>query len=419
MKKLTLYYFFGFLLIDSVMGFMLGYRQADLLINPGQLVRGMLLFILLGGFFHDIIHQSLSGMRKGIFLFICFGVLFLLVRFVDSEFSGKSLAVEISKFSKPLFLVMLIYEVSKNYDYFYGHFSKIIKINFIVFSLNIIVGYFTDFGLSTYSYIEDSSKGMFYGGNPVAIMAIVFFIYYLYNFQARKAPYLIVALLNLHIISTKTVFIIPVLVLLFLLNKFRNAGLNKKLVLVYLLLPVIYLGVIYISPKISELYESRYGKVVERSYNGYLRSGRIFESSILAPLEMISYRRVAAAREQTSELLSNPLYLFVGYGKTSMNNFWIDRDSQFYDAAMDVIDFLFLYGLLGAYIFYTIILRIVLLAVKARSLDRDSVIILFLFLYSTLGGHVVFSASSGTFLALFLGLRQGQFKAVGQKWCLN
>lgn len=409
MKKITLYYFLGFLLIDSVMGFMLGYRQADLLINPGQLIRGMLLVILLAGFFRDIIQQRLNGIKKGIFLFICFGVLFLFVRFVDSDFSGQSLAVEISKFSKPLFLLMLIYEVSKNYDYFNGHFDKIITINFIVFSLNIIVGYFTDFGLNTYSYIVDSSKGMFYGGNPVAVMAIVFFIYYLYNFQARKAPYLIVALLNLHIISTKTVFIVPVLVLLFLLNRFRNAGLIKKLTLVYLLLPAMYLGIMYVSPKVAELYESRYSKVVERGYSGYLRRGRIFESSILAPLEMISYRRVSAAREQTSELFANPLYLFIGYGKTSMNNYWIDRDSQFYDAAMDIIDFLFLYGILGAYIFYTIILRIVF-SVKTRSLDRDSVVILFLFLYSTFGGHVVFSASSGTFLALFFGLRQGQLK---------
>jgi len=408
MKKITLYYFLGFLLIDSVMGFMLVYRHSDLLINPGQLIRGLLLVMLLASFVHDIAHDKLVGIRKRIFFFICFGISFLLVRFVDSGFSIQSLITEISKFSKPLFLVMLIYELSKNYDFFRAHFDRIIKINFIVFSVNIIGGYFTDFGLNTYSFIEDSSKGMFYGGNPVAVMAIVFFIYYLYNFQARKAPYLMAALLNLHIISTKTVFIIPLLVLLFLLDRFKNAGLNKKLALIYLVLPVMYVGVLYISPKVSELYASRYSKVVERSYNGYLRNGRIFESSMLAPLEMISYRRVSAAKEQTSEVLSNPVYLLVGYGKTSMNNFWIDRDSQFHDAAMDIIDFFSLYGIVGAYLFYTIILHIVWPSIRTRRLDRDSVVILFLFLYSTFGGHVVFSASSGSFLALFLGLRQGQ-----------
>ena len=67
-------------------------------------------------------------------------------------------------------------------------------------------GYFFGFGLEAYRF-EGTSKGMFQGGNPVSILNLVFFTYFLLdgNLRKRFIPVLF-TVFSAFIIASKSVF---------------------------------------------------------------------------------------------------------------------------------------------------------------------------------------------------------------------
>lgn len=406
-KKILLLYFYSFLLLDVLMGFLLKYLNLKFFLNPGQIVRGLLLFLLLTVLFYDIQHR-ISKISKYLILLICFFLIFLSVLFLRFK-SLPLLFEELSYISKILFILILIYYVSKHYKYFNYNLEKIIQINFLVFSFSIILGYFTQVGLATYYYMEGTSKGMFYGGNPVSILSLVFFTYYLFNFRfkIKNILFVCIGLFNIHIIGTKAVFIVPLIFLIYLYDEIIKAKISRKVVIAFTLFPIIFISYLYIKPKAIELYERRYSKSIERSYRAYLRRERLFETPITAPLEIITHRRIMAAKIQTMFVFQNPQFLLLGFGHTGQTDFWIEREKSFYDAAMDFFDVFFQYGILGSFLIFIIIFKTVFYLIKNMQSDKNSIIILIMFLYSFFAGHVISSATSGTMLALFVGIKWG------------
>lgn len=392
------------------MGFLLKYKKIVFFLNPGQIVRGSLLLLLLIGFFYDL-QQRITWIRKYFILLICFFIVFLSILFI--RFKSFSLVFEeLSYINKILFILFLLYYVRKNHEYFLNNLKRIIQINFIIFSFSIIFGYFSQIGLSTYSYIEDTSKGMFYGGNPVSILGIVFFTYYLFSrhFNFKNILYTCIALFNIHIISTIAVFIVPIIILFYLYVRLIKAKFSKKVIIGFTLIPFILISYLYIAPRIIELYENRYKKVIERSYRIYLRKERVFETPITAPFEMVAYRRAMAAKTQTMFIFENPQFLLLGLGRTGQKDFWIERNSRHGDSSMDFFDVFFKYGILGSFFIFILILKPIFYIIKNRQADRVSIVILIMFLYSFFGGHVIGSATSGTMFMLFTGIKYGDIE---------
>jgi len=407
-KELILIYFYIFLILDLLMGFLLKYLNLKFFLNPGQVIRGLLLILLLIVLLYDTRSNTIK-VRKYLIFIIYFFISLLSVLFIRSK-SLSLLFEEISHIYKILFILFLIYYVYKHHEYFLNKLGIIVKINFIIFSLSLILGYFSQIRLTTYTYIENTSKGMFYGGNPVSILSLVFFTYFLFNlhFKTLNILYVCIALLNIHIISTKAVFITPIIFLLYLFDKFIKTKLAKKMIIGFTLFLVIFISYFFILPKIIELYENRYSKLIERSYRIYQKKGRIFETPITAPLEMIAYRRPMAAKTQIQEIFDNPQFLLLGFGHTGQANFWIEQGMPYHDASMDFIDLLFQYGILGSFLIFIIIFMPVFHIISNIQADRNSIIIILIFLYSFFGGHVISSATSGTILALFIGIKYGE-----------
>jgi len=409
-KKIVLIYLYGFLVLDLLMGFLLKYLNLKFFLNPGQIVRGLLLFLLLTVLFYDIQHR-ISKISKYLILLICFFLIFLSVLFLRLN-SLPLLFEELSHISKILFILILIYYVSKHYKFFSYNLEKIVQINFFVFSFSIILGYFTQAGLPTYTYIERTSKGMFYGGNPISILSLVFFTYYLFNFRfkIKNILFVCIGLFNIHIISTKAVFIAPIIFLIYLYDRLIKAKISRKVVIGCTLFPIIFISYLFVAPQVIELYERRYSKLIERSYRAYQKRERVFETTITAPLEMIAYRRAMAAKMQTMFIFENPEFLLLGFGHTGQTDFWIEKEMPYHDAAMDFFDVFFQYGILGSFLIFIIIFKTVFYLIKNMQSDRNSIIILIMFLYSFFAGHVISSATSGTMLALFVGIKWGEME---------
>jgi len=408
-------YFYTFLILDSIQGFLLKYLNLDLFLNPGQIIRGLFLILLFIVFLKDI-QKRIRPISKYYILLICFFGFFLVVLFFRF-FSLSRLLDESTHIFKILFILFLIYYVFKHHEYFLNKLDKIIRINFIVFSFFLILGYITHKGLTTYSYIESTSKGFFYGGNPVSILSLVFFTYYLFKFRFRieNILFVCIALFNIHIISTKAVLIVPLIFMLYLLDKFFRERLSKKVTFAFFLIPFFIASFFLVGPEIIDIYESRYSKVVERSYRTFQRRERVFESPITAPLEMIAYRRPMAAKIQFSELLEKPSFLFLGFGKTGQEDFWIKRESPYHNASMDFFDVIFQYGIFGGFLIYVVIFSTVFKILLNIQTDRNSIIVILIFLYSFFGGHVIASTTSGTMLALFIGIKYGEFEVNRKK----
>ena len=115
--------------------------------------------------------------------------------------------------------------------------ETIFKVNFIFFVINLSFGYLFGFGLESYRF-EGTSKGMFQGGNPVSILNLVFFTFFLLDGSLRKKiiPVLF-TIMNAFIIASKSVFgfIVP---LYFAIK--RNALSPNKIIAYFVLLITLF-----------------------------------------------------------------------------------------------------------------------------------------------------------------------------------
>ena len=408
-KTIFLLYFKYYLLLDLLMGFLLKHQGLKLVVNPGQIIRGGLLFILIIIFFGDI-QKKIDNIGRYYLSIICFALTFLLIYLIRVE-SFELILHEINYLSKILFLLLSICYVLKHHEFFSQNLDSIIFCNFVIFSSSIIICYFFKIGLSTYSYVDNTSKGFFYGGNPVSVLSLVFFIHYLFDirFKLQNVLLFLIALFNIHAISTKAVFVMPLILLIYLFNRFKEEKYTKRIIGVVILVPFFVVSFLILKPIAVDLYENRYGKVVQRAYRSYQKNERVFESPLTAPLEMVAQRRVMAAKKQMTFLLENPGFLLFGIGHSGQVAFWAQQEAPYHDASMDVVDVLFQYGIVGTLIIFLFIFKPVFHSIIDMDTDRNSIILLLLFAYSCFGGHVITASTSGTMLALFAGIKAKKY----------
>lgn len=335
-------------------------------------------------------------------LLVFFTVLYLtglgvVVGSQDNTIGG--IVAEVYNIIKLFFVVLLAYFIGENSDYFLSRAEKIFRVNFLVFSANILFGYVTGIGLNTYERLDSSSKGFLDGGNSASILALVFFVYYMFNWgnSNRDKLFVLLAFFNIYIVATKVIFVTPLILGLFLFFKVKWT-LKKVAVTIFLVMPLLFYLVILVRPLVIEVFENRYLSTLSRS--GLYTSGADYDTNNA----FLAYRRIAYSIDQSAYQLGHIPDLLTGIGREGQKEYWGSKSAGMDFAAMDFFDTLFQYGLLGALLIYTLFIKSLRSAWKNGLSNPFSIALFIIFTYSFFGGYVLFSATAGTMLATLVGL---------------
>ncbi|HYW36233.1 MAG TPA: O-antigen ligase family protein [Balneolaceae bacterium] len=419
MKKVILYYYYGFLVLDMIMGFLLLYlgMQGSIAINPGQIVRGSLLILLIGMLVADTA-KSINKVNGCVLLAVLYFVLYVIVVYLKHNPAGMWM-VELNNVSKLSFMLLLIYYINKHKYYFLERLDTIMVVSFSILTLNLFLGYFTGIGISTYGQNTTATKGLIYSGNAVSILTLVFFAYFFFEIQKDvKARYLsVIAIFDIYIVGTKTIFIVPLVILAYLITQI-NWTAFKVAVSAAVIIPALIAGSILLAPLISQVFESHYLSMLNKtgfniSNNEGGGANTNFKKAIL------SYRRIAFAIVEVRHQFQDPGGLIFGYGDSGQQQFWKKRGHTFTFAAMDFIDFLFQYGIVGCLLFYSFIFYAFYRVLKSWEFTPLTVSFVFIFLYSFFGGYVLHETTANTMFALLIGLNLPQPRRKGDTVAQN
>ena len=387
------YYMLSFLLIDSISGFVRIYLGiSNPLFNIGYWIRGPMLIIFIFYYLLKIKNKDLFYEEFLSLLMFIFFILNALIHFIAH--SSLNMFIEdltyLLRFQFLLFLFVFI-KNRMTIDLLFS--KKVIYVNFSVFVINLLAGHLFGIGLEAYRF-EGTSKGMFQGGNPVSILNLIFFTYFLLDGKLRKKIFpLALTFLNAFIIASKSVFgfIIPI----FFALKRKALSLNK--IIAYSIFTVIFIfSFSLLIDKSIEMYESRFGININKSIAAAEMVGGLYSNQTLNRLTSINFRRYASLNIQMQESLSDSRIFPFGTSFSGQNLFWKKRgEFWFTNASMDFFDFFFKYGLIGTIIFIMLLTRGLMQSFH-RSNIRNNVAIILFFAYSFFGGHVIDSVTSGS-----------------------
>ena len=399
------YYLYFFLLIDAFSGFIRIYSGiTNPIFNIGYWVRGPILVLLL--------YYYLIQLKKRKLFIDEFLALIILAYFIFNLFlnytimpSSRMIIENIPYILRQQFLIFLLVYIRNRLTFSDALVKKVIMINFSVLTLNLVIGYFLGFGLESYRF-SGTSKGMFQGGNPVSILNLVFFTFFLMDGALRKKfiPILL-TFFNGFVIASKSIFgfIIPI----FFALKRRYLSLNK--IIFYNILAIIILfSFDYMSNKAVELYEKRFGLNISKSIAAAERVGGLYDNQTLNNVASINFRRYASMNIQMEESWKGFNSTIFGISLAGQNIFWEKRgEFIFRHASMDFFDFFFKYGIIGTVLFTMILFKNYKLYIS-KIFSRDGLVFTLFFLYAFFGGHVIDSVTSGSLFFFFLGKISGK-----------
>ena len=221
------YYMLSFLLIDSVSGFVRIYLGVtNPIFNIGYWTRGPILILFIYFYFFKFLKKNLYFDELLSLLMFLFFIINAMIYYL--EYSSINMLVENLTYILRFQFLLFLYVFLKNRMQLSHELTKkIISINFIFFVINLSFGFLFGFGLESYRF-EGTSKGMFQGGNPVSILNLIFFTFFLLDGSLRKKiiPVLF-TIMNAFIIASKSVFgfVVP----LYFALKRKALSLNKIL----------------------------------------------------------------------------------------------------------------------------------------------------------------------------------------------
>ena len=399
------YYLYFFLLIDAFSGFIRIYSGiTNPIFNIGYWVRGPILVLLL---YYYLIQLKKRKLFIDEFLALIIFAYFIFNLFLNYTIlpSSRMIIENIPYILRQQFLIFLLVYIRNRLTFSDALVKKVIMINFSVLTLNLVIGYFLGFGLESYRF-SGTSKGMFQGGNPVSILNLVFFTFFLMDGALRKKfiPILL-TFFNGFVIASKSIFgfIIPI----FFALKRRYLSLNK--IIFYNILAIIILfSFDYMSNKAVELYEKRFGLNISKSIAAAERVGGLYDNQTLNNVASINFRRYASMNIQMEESLKGFNSTIFGISLAGQNIFWEKRgEFIFRHASMDFFDFFFKYGIIGTVLFTMILFKNYNLYIS-KIFSRDGLVFTLFFLYAFFGGHVIDSVTSGSLFFFFLGKISGK-----------
>ena len=399
------YYLYFFLLIDAFSGFIRIYSGiTNPIFNIGYWVRGPILVFLL---YYYLIQLKKKKLFIDEFLALVIFTYFIFNLFLNYTImpSSRMILENIPYILRQQFLIFLLVYIRNRLTFSDALVKKVIMINFSILTINLVIGYFLGFGLESYRF-SGTSKGMFQGGNPVSILNLVFFTFFLMDGALRKKfiPILF-TFFNGFVIASKSIFgfIIPI----FFALKRRYLSLNK--IIFYNILAIIILfSFDYMSNKAIELYEKRFGLNISKSIAAAEKVGGLYDNQTLNNVASVNFRRYASMNIQMEESWKGFNSTIFGISLAGQNIFWEKRgEFIFRHASMDFFDFFFKYGILGTVLFIMILFKNFNLYLS-KIFSRDGLVFTLFFLYAFFGGHVIDSVTSGSLFFFFLGKISGK-----------
>ena len=387
------YYMLSFLLIDSISGFVRIYLGVtNPIFNIGYWTRGPILLFFIYFYFLKLFKKNLFFDELLSLLMFLFFIMNAMIYYIESS-SINMLAENLTYILRFQFLLFLYVYLKNRMKLSENLTKKIISINFIFFVINLSFGFLFGFGLESYRF-EGTSKGMFQGGNPVSILNLIFFTFFLLDGSLRKKiiPVLF-TIMNAFIIASKSVFgfIVP---LYFALK--RKALSPNKIIAYFALLITLFFSFTMLIDQTIELYESRFGLNIKKSISAAEKVGGLYKNQALNSIASINFRRYASLNIQMKESFTQAKTFILGKSFAGQNLFWRERgEFWFTNASMDFFDFFFKYGLIGTIIFFLIFSRLSINSFFNSNI-RDKVAIILFFAYSFFGGHVIDSVTSGS-----------------------
>ncbi len=387
------YYMYSFLLIDSISGFIRIYLGiTNPVFNIGYWTRGPILILLIYFYFLKLIKKNIFFDELLTIVLFIFFLLNGVIYYLDN--SSLSMLVENLTYILRFQFLLFMYVFLKNrMDLNIKLTKRIISINFIFFVINLSFGFLFGIGLESYRF-EGTSKGMFQGGNPVSILNLIFFTFFLLDGPLRRKIIPVsLTIMNAFIIASKSVFgfIIP---LYFALK--RKALSPNKIIAYFTLFITLFFSFTILIDRTVELYESRFGLNIEKSLKAAEKVGGLYNNQALNSIASINFRRYASLNIQMEESFTDIRTFILGKSFAGQNLFWRERgEFWFTNASMDFFDFFFKYGLVGTIIFILIISRISFSSFLKSDVKNKVSITLF-FAYGFFGGHVIDSVTSGS-----------------------
>ena len=402
MLKLSIvikYYLLSFLLIDSISGFVRIYLGiSNPIFNIGYWIRGPILILL---FFYYLIQLKNRKLFIDEFISLIIFAYFIFNLFLNYTIapSSRMFTENIPYILRQQFLLFLLVFIRNRMELDESLTRKVIYFNFIIFAINLFIGYMFGFGLEVYEF-SNTSKGMFQSGNPVSILNLIFFTFFILDgkFRKRIVP-IAITLFNGFVIATKSIFgfIIPI----FFALRRKALSINKLIFYTLLIFSIIitFSSIIDIT---MDAYETRFGVNINKSIDVTTKIGGLYKSEIMNSIASINFRRYASLNVQMEESLSNYNTFLIGKSLVGQNVFWEKRgEFWFKNSSMDFFDFFFKYGLIGTVLFIFLLMKDIMPAIK-KSITRDKVVISLFFVYSFFGGHVIDSVTSGSFFYYYL-----------------
>ena len=399
------YYLYFFLLIDAFSGFIRIYSGVtNPIFNIGYWVRGPILVLLL---YYYLVQLKKRKLFIDEFLALVIFAYFIFNLFLNYTImpSSRMIIENIPYILRQQFLIFLLVYIRNRFTFSDAIVKKVIMINFTILTLNLVIGYFLGFGLESYRF-SGTSKGMFQGGNPVSILNLVFFTFFLMDGALRKKfiPILL-TFFNGFVIASKSIFgfIIPI----FFALKRRYLSLNK-IVFYNILAIIILFSFDYMSNKAIELYEKRFGLNITKSIAAAEKVGGLYDNQTLNNVASVNFRRYASMNIQMEESWKGFNSTIFGISLAGQNIFWEKRgEFIFRHASMDFFDFFFKYGIIGTVLFIMILFKNFNLYVS-KIFSRDGLVFTLFILYAFFGGHVIDSVTSGSLFFFFLGKISGK-----------
>ena len=386
-------------MVDSLSGFIRIYLgMENILFNVGYWVRGPILILLIFYYFLKIIRKNIFYEEAISLLMFVYFILNAIIHYV--EFSSIKMLIENITYVLRFQFLLFLFVFMKNRMVINPLFTKkVIYINFGVFVINLLMGHIFGIGLESYRF-EGTSKGMFQGGNPVSILNLIFFTYFLLDKNLRRQIIpLALTFFNAFIIASKSVFgfIIPI----FFALKRRALSINKILAYNFFSIILIFSFSLLIDSSI-EMYENRFGLNINKSIAAAEKVGGLYSNQALNRIASINFRRYASLNIQMKESFSDAKTFWIGKSFAGQNLFWKQRgEFWFTNASMDFFDFFFKYGFIGISIFLILLFK-GLPKQLYQAKVRNNVAILLFFAYSFFGGHVIDSVTSGSLFYFLL-----------------
>lgn len=387
-------------IIDTLNGLFLNYH-ISMPVSLGELYRiitiGVLVFILFNNFKKD------NLIRIGIMTV----ALLLLQLYYYFEFHN-GLGYNLGQLVKFLFIILIIEAYRKMYrsnQIDNRSLDITFKANTIILPITIIIPAVLGIGVSVYSS-GVGFKGLYYANNDLNICLIVILIFIMDEFMTmlRNKSFNVVVVLTLLVTlissiligSKSSIFFIAIIIGIYLVRELYKSTFYTKMKIIISFILIIIVGTVLL----NVFYKNEINSIVQRQvYNfkssggnmRYLLSGRnLFLDGAIKNFDN--------SHHKTADLL-------LGIGMHQKNSkiavYSLGKSNRLKEIEMDFFDILFGYGILGTLIIYSYFISLFIKYIRGRNKSLKVILsFILIFIYSTLAGHVLFSAMSGSILAL-------------------